>query len=184
MKKKFQLIVFAMVALLTASLFIGCIGEAPAEEKEGAESIEGLPIDWKTYVNKELGFKFKYPAKWEVGEIDTPIMPKGVFYFGIRTDIPLTGGFISVDESPDFSCEEWMEHTISSRPSYKVLEWKNISLGGKPAIKVVYARSATQKVMNVCVDHENKQYEISFEADKLDEIANQINQLVESFEFI
>jgi hypothetical protein len=186
MKKKFQLIVFAMVALLTASLFIGCIGEAPAEEKEGAESIEGLPIDWKTYVNKELGFKFKYPANWEVGEIDTPIMPKGIFYFGIRTDIPFTSGFINVDEYPVCSCEEGYKHYFSLH-SYKVEEWKNITLGGEPAIKVVYPTSETQKVIEICTLHKNKKYVIHFVSDnldKLDELVSQINQIVKSFEFI
>jgi hypothetical protein len=142
-------------------------------------------IKWKTYENKEWGFKFKYPANWEVGEIDTPIMPKGVFYFGIRTDILFTSGFINVDEYPVCSCEEDYKRYLSLH-SYKVEEWKNITLGGEPAIKVVYPRIETQKVIEICTLHKNKKYVIHFVSDnldKLDELVSQINQIVKSFEF-
>jgi hypothetical protein len=67
MKKKFQLIGFAIIALLATSLFIGCVGEeskGKLKEREESKSLQSLPKDWRWYENKEWRFKLKYPAGW------------------------------------------------------------------------------------------------------------------------
>jgi hypothetical protein len=146
--------------------------------------------EWKTYENKKWGFKFKYPAGWRIKEERSKGIPRGLFYVMFGTDA-LNCGFISVDNFPPSPCEEWIkiitptEPSYKGGPSYKVLEWKNISLGGEPAIKVIREKiNTTEKTVNICADHEGKQYEILFVSDKLDEISSQLNQIVESLEFI
>jgi len=159
-----------LVLLLSNALACGCV-----ERKS----------EWKTYENKEWKFKFKYPADWKMMELRGILgVPEGVFCVRIGSNYdPIIGGFVSVDKHLFSSCEEGIKDYLS-RHSYKVQEWENIPLGGEPAIKVAYATSDTQKVMDICAVHKNKKYEIHLVSDKLDQRAGQINQIVESFEFI
>jgi hypothetical protein len=144
MKKKAQLMGFMIIALLTTSFFIGCIGEE-LKEKEQTKSLENLSKEWKWYENKEWGFKLKYPAGWE-SSVTTNDKEKG---FGIRF-CPSVGKenerdvfFIMILDALDLSLEEVTNDSIDisgitfGQP-LKILEYKNTTLSGEPATQIVF----------------------------------------------
>jgi hypothetical protein len=115
MKKEMQLLGFTIITLLLVSLFVGCIG-GKKEEKGQAKSV-GLPEDWKTYENKEWGFRIKYPADWGevessvVGEEECPGSWDRAFQVGYPCCLSI---FVKKFKKNPPRLEEWVESDINA----------------------------------------------------------------------
>jgi hypothetical protein len=100
----------------------------------------GSEQEWRWYENEEWGFKFKFPAKWEIDRI-----VNGEHFF---LEIPgIKDRFIRVYADPSNNtleeCAENLSESFSSKtienttatPEIRAIE--NTTLGGKKAVRII-----------------------------------------------
>jgi hypothetical protein len=205
MKKRNQILGFTIITLLFASLFIGCLGETPAEEetKEKTKLVE-IPEDWKTYESKEWGFRIRYPERCEIEEYKISKLTYKVEFkdlAGEKNTIFIVQGSIhepwlfSLNETADIYIDAMKEIAQERNLIIKINEKKNITIDGEKAIRVTLSVESTHKIpgkvkkleiFTIIARKGNKQYYLGFTVptEKYETLIGVGNSMVRSFKFL
>jgi hypothetical protein len=181
-------------ALLFSSM--GCLEEILTEKMKVPDS------GWKTYENKDWGYKIKYPADWKSSVIREdkkegfsciyfrPFVEKGEEEY----IVPIKGSndnfAVMVMEGlcEDISLEEEVIDVIigSLEVGYgklEILKYKNITLNRKPAIKVVFKVKERQGLVIESIN-EGRGYTLLYTSREYDKRVRIADGMIESFNFL
>jgi hypothetical protein len=164
MGKMRQKLISLVSILAIGALLAGCL--APSEEEiEEREPVKGVDYQiepaepgWNWYINKEFGYKIKYPTDWKNFEALTIGSRSSIIFSGFAIDDPKEDGFLCCSATLLKKFEEDIGKKISSpwdieKPhiekvkeieyDFKLLELTNFTLQRAPGTRVIYTFHST-----------------------------------------
>jgi hypothetical protein len=154
--------------------------------------------EWKTYENKEWGFRIKYPQDWELYESrgwrsfyvqNCPIgeyLERGLILFRINAHPSLEKSLEEI--AKDFI--NFIKGLLKEQKgTFKLLKYENVTLGGAPAIHVEWigGSKGEQRQSLYFARYDKKDYGIEFTLDfptNWESYIPLMEKMVKSFEFI
>jgi hypothetical protein len=212
-RKMKQKLISLIALLAVGALLTGCL--APSEEEiEEREPVKGVDYQiepaepgWNWYINKEFGFKIKYPTDWKNFEAYREASLGGFLiddsvedgFFDVRV-MPLKEleKFIGKTEMPLSITRKVVEARAAVEADLEIVEITNLTLAGAPATKIKYTFyhkhpdtgekiEGEMKAMEISLIKDKYLYEFSYdcaESKTFDKYSNTIDKMINSFEFI
>jgi hypothetical protein len=189
MNKRSVFVALLLILLLSTALVFGCI------ERESK---------WKTYENKEWGYKIKYPEECKIEEYEISKLSYQVdfknlageknAFLNIRSSI-YEPFLFPLNEVGDMYIASIKEIAQEENLVIKINEKKNITIDGEKAIRVTLSVESTHEIpgkvkklviFTIIARKGNKQYYLGFTVptEKYNNLIGVGNSMVKSFEFI